>query len=1238
MRLRGILDLAALRHSLENLTGKYCTRGEISAIPPCDALQVQDFTSLPIEAQEREARAYVEREAGHVPLDGEPPIRIALALVSASESVLLVSLHPSLCQAGLSAANITLELSMLYRSPMGRTDSASTRSLVTELALRDWPLPASNGSSNGTKHSANHEATALELPSDHPRSSDSGGILGHDARTLPEALLASVRDFSRAEGVVPFATLFSAFAALLFRYSGQKDFFVGASSGSSALLPFRAGFAHDPPFRELLRSVRREASCFSDPPLFKVGFVLEPSERDAVQFAGLVASEYEVYPRSIGMDLMVYLEESAAGLLMTAEYDAALFDSDTIQRFLDHYETLLAGAIADPQCAVSRLPFLTGPERHRILYEWNSTARKFPADVPLQQLIEAQVERTPAAIAVSFAPNSALGSAASSNVERLTYTELNTRANRLAACLRSLGVTNNTLVGVCLERSIDLLIAPLAILKAGGAYLPLDPDHPDDHIGPIVESARLEILIGRPELAGRLPNFRGKLVLLDWDVLEQYPKTNQPVPVSGNDLAYVIYTSGSTGQPKGVMIPRRALNNLLWSMRDWFQFGPRDVLLALTTIAFDIAGVDLWLPLLAGACVLMVDRGTTMDARLLQDAIQRESVTFLQCTPASWKLLIDSAWLGQPGLQAVCTGEAMPKDLVRRLLPRVGRLWNMYGPTETTIWSTGYRFSAVDEPVLIGRPIANTQTYILDEHLAPAPIGVPAELYIGGDGLALGYLHQPELTASRFVDDPFSQIPGARLYRTGDLARYRSDGNIECLGRNDDQIKLRGFRIEPEEIRAALTRHPSILDAIALLDTGATGDSRIVAYLIARPGNPPEATELRAFLRRSLPDYMIPASFVFLDSLPLNGNGKINRRALPQPKTHSTETAASEAIQDPLEARLRDIFSPVLGLKTIGVDDDFFDLGGHSLTAAQLFTEINISFNLDLPLATLFHAPTIRRLAALIRDSRVDQMSEPIVPIQGNGSQPPIFCIGAVDGELIVFRRLALELGMDQPLYGLQPFRLIGSCPTVKQMAAAYIHELRRMGQSRPAYLLGYSFGGLVAVEIARQLQRRGFPPALVMLIDASYPAGCRANEPWEQRLKRYRFLWDRISNGGGWSHFLERLRYGSARIAHRASSTVGIPLPIQSNDISALQGLASESYRIKSYRGPVRLFRAESQPEFLTGGLDLGWSGVLSNLAIDHVPGDHGTMNTGINLKILARKIRQCLREALPTALRPRV
>jgi amino acid adenylation domain-containing protein len=1245
LRLDGSPDLAALRKSVETLITTYESYWNLSGEThdaSSDVLPIRDFSSLPIDTRENEARRYIHQQADRsFEVTRGPLLRATLARLSASESILLISMHRSLCGAGILIANVVAELSVLYNAAVSTQLSPLLRSVKPKVASTRGGLTTIGNLDY--KQTAENTAAVLELPLDHLRSSQPRGIFGRQSHMLPKTLMASVREFSETQHLESFTTLAAAFAALLSRHTGQQQFFVGApltnlesraedvASGFPALSPWRADLSGEPSFRQLAQRVQRSSlqaalqahqadglrPTFHP---FQVALIWEQPAWEAVHLAGLGVSPYEMETRSTGLELVLHLEEQPAGLLMTADYDAGLFDPGTIQRLLGHYETLLVSALSDPDGSVSQLAILTEPEHQRILHEWNATAREYPTDVPLQQLIEAQVDRTPDAVAVTFAT-------ASSSQERLTYRQLNARANQLAAHLRSLGVTRNTLVGFCLERSIDLVLAPLAILKAGGAYLPLDPDHPDDRIGPIVENAGLQILIGRPDLAARIPNFSGKFVFLDWDALAHYPDANQPVEVAGTDLAYVIYTSGSTGQPKGVMIPRCALNNLLWSVRDWYKLGTGDVLLAITTIAFDIAGLELWLPLLVGARMIMIERETAVHGDLLQDVIHREGVTFLQCTPAFWKLLVDSGWQGKADLQAVCGGEAMPKDLARKLFPRVGCLWNMYGPTETTIWSTGYKFTGPDDPILIGRPLANTQAYILDEQLAPTPIGVPGELYLGGDGLADGYLRNPALTAARFVDDPFTKRPeGSRLYKTGDLARYRSDGSIECLGRNDDQIKLRGYRIEPEEIRAALTRSPAIRDAVAVLNTSPTGDSRIVAYLISRNGNRPGADELRTFLRQRLPEYMIPANFVFLESFPLNSNGKIDRRALPIPPVPFAGAAGSEPT-DPIEEQLIGIYRSVLGVSDIGVNDDFFDLGGHSLTAAQLFREINVSFNLDLPLATLFHAPTVRRLGDLIRDAEDGQMSAPVVQIQPNGSQTPLYCIGEVSGEVIVFRRLAQELGPDQPLFGLQPFRLLGSHPTVQQLASAYIHELRLRGESRPFCLMGYSFGGLVAVEMARQLKRSGIAPPLVVLIDAGYPAGCRQNEPWSQKVRRYKYLWHAIGNGGGLRYLLARVKYGITRMAHRATTTVGVPLPARGvKDVTALQEMAAESYRIKSYSGPVYLFRAESQQEFLAGGDDLGWTGVLSNLVVAEVPGDHGTINTGSNLKILAGKLRECL------------
>jgi surfactin family lipopeptide synthetase A len=1225
LRLHGPLNVDALRESIELLIARHRSRRyapeetrDASSHASIHVLSIQDFSGLPIDTRESEARRYTRQQADRsLDLKDGPLLRAALARLSASENILRISMHRSLCGAGILMSTVLGELSALYNARVGS---------------RLLPFPG--------------RAAA--------QSSNMGGVFGRESHLLPEARMASVREFSTAEGVAPFTTLFAAFAALLSRHSGQQQFLVGAStsnlehpveyvrSGFPAMLPLRVDLSGDPSFRELAQRVRRSSldaeahakavipsqqpdAALPELRLFQVALILEQPAWETVHFSGLSVAVYELEAGTSGLELALHMEERSAGLLITADYDAVLFEPGTIQRFLGHYETLLANAIADPEGSVSRLQILTEPERRRLLTDWNSeAAREYPSDVPLQQLIEAQTEKTPHAVAVEFKD------------ESLTYAELNARANQLAAHLRSLGVTRNTLVGVCLERSMDLVIALLAILKAGGAYLPLDPEHPDDHIGPILRNARLGVLIGRPELASRLPEFRGKLVFLDWDTLRRYPDANQPVAVSGSDLAYAIYTSGSTGQPKGVMIPRRALNNLLWSVRDWFRFGPRDVLLALTTIAFDIAGVDVWLPLLVGARMLMVERETAMDPRLLQDTIHREGVTFLQGTPAIWKLLIDSGWQGKADLQAVCTGEAMPKDLARKLLPRVGRLWNMYGPTETTIWSTGFQFSGPDDPVLIGRPIANTQVYILDENLAPAPIGVPGELYIGGDGLADGYLHQPELTAERFVADPFGRRSGARLYKTGDLARYRSDGNIECLGRNDDQIKLRGYRIEPEEIRAAILRHPAVRDAIAVLKTSESGDSRIIAYVVATGDQPPDTIELRDFVHRRLPEYMVPSGFVFLDALPLTPSGKIDRRALPSRHALVAKAEFAEPRND-WEFGLRKIWEAVLGVQPIGIRDDYFDLGGYSLTAVRLFDEIKKSFGVDLPLATLYQAPTIESLACIVSEGGRPDLGASLVPINRMGQRPPLYCVSGIGGGVLVFRDLALLLGPDQPFYGLQPRNERGrtaALTSIPEIASHYINSIQEIQPNGPYYLSGYSFGGLVAFEMARQLTSAGFAVPFLGLLDTAAPLRVKTS-----RSK----LFSRRTHGTAWQRIREILstdddflgtlrdviRRRSSRLQERLARTLDLPLPAEWGTLTRSHVFAAMNYVGEAYTGSLTLVRPLVRPANELSSYTLGWERVVSNIEVHDVPGDHLSIYSGENIGTLAAILTDCLDRA---------
>jgi amino acid adenylation domain-containing protein len=586
-------------------------------------------------------------------------------------------------------------------------------------------------------------------------------------------------------------------------------------------------------------------------------------------------------------------------------YNAALFDAETIAGVAAHYQLLLRNAVANPDQGILWLSVLPEAERQRILHEWNCTEADYPRQACIHQLIENQVERTPDRVAAVF------------EAERLTYAELNARANRLAHYLQGLGVGPDTRVGVSLERSLEMLVAVLGVLKAGGAYVPLDPSYPEDRLAYMVEDSRMPVLISEARLAERLSVRPPSVVCLDSDREEIAKQSAGNLPnasATSENLAYVLYTSGSTGRPKGVQIPHRAVVNFLCTMARQPGLTAEDTLVAVTTLSFDISGLELYLPLVTGARVVLASSEVASDGTRLAELMGGSGVTVMQATPATWRLLIEAGWPGDRRLKILCGGEALSRPLADELLERCGELWNMYGPTETTIWSTVWKVEPGEGPILIGHPIGNTQAYILDANLQPVPASVAGELYVGGEGLARGYLNRPELTAQAFIPDPFRDTPGARLYRTGDLVRYRRNGEIEYLGRIDHQVKIRGFRIELGEVETVLASHPEIKETVVMAREDTPDAKRLVAYFTPSPGHAPTTPELRRFLKEKLPDYMLPSAFVRLNALPRTPNGKIDRRALPPPDQERPELdKAYVAPRNAAERKLAAIWEDILG-------------------------------------------------------------------------------------------------------------------------------------------------------------------------------------------------------------------------------------------------------------------------------------------------------------------------------------
>ena len=678
--------------------------------------------------------------------------------------------------------------------------------------------------------------------------------------------------------------------------------------------------------------------------------------------------------------------------------------------------------------------------------------------------------------------------------EQLTFAELDRRADRLGGYLAAHGVTCESLVAVFLERSVDMYVAVLGIQRAGGAYLPIDPAYPVDRIAFMLADSGAAVVVTHEALRTSLPQTSAHVVSLDRDrAAIAGAALASPPPADPHRLAYTIYTSGSTGRPKGVSIEHGSVLNLLDGISDLLTIGAGDTLIALAPLAFDMSVLDVYLPLTTGARIVVASRATATNPKALVALMESCEVTHMQATPSAWRMLVEAQWNGQPGLTAIAGGEALPPALADHLLDRVGALWNLYGPTEATVWATAHRVTRRDERPTIGRPMRNVSTYVLDADRRPVPAGVVGDLFIGGDGLARGYLHRPDLTAERFIANPVDPLDSPRIYHTGDVARLRDDGCIEFLGRSDQQVKLRGYRIELGEVESALERQRAIQAAVVTVREDTAGDPRLIAYVVGAPGDAVVPDAARRALLATLPAYMVPDAVVVLDALPLNANGKVDRGALPRPAAVPRSNGGDAvAPRTPIEARLAAIWEDVLDLRPIGVTDDFFDLGATSIAAARVFDRIERELGADLPLSPLFAAPTIERLAALIERGSDGARWSSLVPVQPNGTKTPLFFVHGGAGTILHFHALARRLGDDQPLYGLQMRGLYGDVPpnlTVEAMADHYIAELRSVQPHGPYAIGGYCFGAIVAYEMAQRLTKLGERVAVLASINGPSPA-----------------------------------------------------------------------------------------------------------------------------------------------------
>jgi amino acid adenylation domain-containing protein len=1264
-RIEGSLDAATLQRALDEIVRRHdilrtrfaVVEGEprqvVAAAAPIPITR-EDLSAVPAAERTASARA-AATAAGAVAFDLErgPLLRVHLLRLAPDEHWLAITLHHIISDRWTSGI-LTRELSALYAAFAAGEPSPLPELPVQYADYAAWQREWMQGETLEREIAHWRGALAglpvLELPLDRPRPAIPEHRGGRFAFEIDAATVRSLKELGRSEGATLFMTLLAGFFVLLSRYSAQEDLAVGipiAGRNKPELedllgffvntLVLRGDVSGDPPFRLLLARVRKvaleayshqdlpfeklveaiaPARDLSRNPLFQVSFALQNSPMHGWNVPGLaVAPVLGLVSESAKFDVGFAFLESGGALRGRVDYMTELFDAATIERMAGHFRALLASIVADPLVPVSRLALYEAAERRRLVVDWNATAVAYPSRESVARLFEAQVARSPQAAAVSAGGRA------------LTYADLDARANRLAHALATRAATPGKRIGVCLERGEDLVVAMLGVLKAGAAYVPLDPVLPVERLALLIADAEVALVVTDAGHLPRLPVAAERVICVDRDhaLLEAQAVVSPPSAATADDAAYVMYTSGSTGTPKGVLVRHRSIAHLVCGT-DYVRLEPDDVVAQIANPAFDAATFEVWGALLNGARLAVVPRDVALSPSALAAAIADEGITTLFLTTALFNQIARDAPAAFRTCRNVLFGGEMAEARWAAAVLAQGapqRLLHVYGPTETTTFATCHEVRAIPEgarTIPIGRPIANVQAYILDRHGEPMPIDIPGELYIGGPGVAAGYLNRPELTAERFVAHRFSDDPGARLYRTGDIARCRGDGTIEFIGRADRQVKVRGHRIEPGEIEAALGRLPRVKEAVVVLHGETSDERRLNAYVVTAEGMAPDADALWRELRRTLPEYMIPAGFVFLHALPHTPSGKIDRTKLPDPKDLAERRVGWYLPPtDPSQRMVAAVWEELLGVKQIGAYDNFFERGGHSLLAARMVDRIEVLFGVKVPLAVLFTHATLEQFTRAMRDEAM-RVQKAVLPIQERGSLPPIFFLhGDFTGGGFFSKALAEAVGPDRPFYAVHPHGLIDDRipDTIEAMAAERLAAIREARPRGPYVLGGHCAGALVALEIARTLVKEGERVPLVFIVDA--------NAPWQVTR-----VFEGISIGNLAPRSTRRRRLAEpAAPPEPATPSPPAAMPaaegpdqLPAGDAFAKYRQAMRRYVCAPYPGALAVLRPESNRDMRP---TLGWSAVSPQCSMHVMPGDHHTAITR-HVKETAAILRQCL------------
>ena len=1291
LRFEGMLDKTAmelalralvLRHdalrSVFSADGKHvCVLKEL----PVDLLY-QDISSEKDFEKKQLIDGYVKQEALHLfNLVHGPLFKTGLLKVSEQEYHLVLTAHHIIWD-GWSKGVMVRDLSVLYSAYMQNIfpDLPKAPSF-SKYAIDQYQLVKSEKYRKIESFWLDQYKSnipQLNFPIDFPRPAFRTFKSKRQDYLLDAELGAAVRKLGQKAGCSYVTTLIATFEILLYRLTGQDNIVLGLPAAGQSitdnqhlvghcvnLLPLRSNPKAELSFLDFLKqrqqsifeayehqqltfgSLLKKLTIFRDPsrvPIVPVVMNVDMSLTDGDEFYGL---RYELIgnPREYeNFELFLNINNARKALTLECSYNTQLFKAATIDRMMGEFEQLLKVVVDNPYVRIGDIQLTNNQQIFKKLAIWNSTKVDYPRYTPLHKLIALTSATFPDKIALLF------------NNYSITYKALDQTANQLAWYILKKGIKSGDIVGVALDRSPEMLIVLLAVMKSGVAYLPLDTNYPQDRVAFMLTDSSATMLITSRNYYKRFHSHAPEILIEDvLSETKSYPVQAPDLSFSGDDLAYVLYTSGSTGKPKGVLVEHHSLVNLLYSMITMPGIKSDDVLLAVTTISFDIAGLELYLPLLVGATIVMADTPTARDGRALLDLVKSKQVSIMQATPATWQMMLNADWDDRLPLKVLCGGEALPKDLAEKLIHRCAELWNVYGPTETTIWSTIKKITD-PETISIGRPINNTQVFILDKFSNPMPEEIVGEIYIGGDGVARGYLNRPELTNEKFVRNPFDHSGRGRLYRTGDLGKFTSDGEVQCLGRADHQIKIRGYRIELGEIEYALHTIADIKESVVEAHEDRPGNQRLVAYVVPKTKSfnknvlseqskprvsKEQIQDWKQAIRRQLPDYMVPENFIILTELPLTPSRKIDRKALPKFILNGIESQIDYVEpRNEMERLVAAIWKEVVGLDKINIYDNFFEIGGHSLSAIQIMNRLEKETGKRLPPAALFKHSSIEKLAKLLPVTSEIESWNSLVLLKAGGNKIPLYIVHGVNSHVLQFHKLAINLDPNQPVYGLQARGINGldePLNSIEAMASYYIAEIINKNPDGPFAIAGLSFGGIVAYEMNKQLINMGKQVKFLGLFDTY---AFQSNYYDSKLNKLISYLRYRVNNLSFYLTLFAKdpqgvIEYKMIPIKRKInkifkdknSNKIGHETTNNSSKMQTSYAIASREYRLTPQQVTIELFRAKRRRYYVKDTKFLGWKPfALNGINVNEIPGEHGTLFNDQNVKEFARILQKSL------------